>query len=188
MAKNENTLRDLSFKELYITEQISKLTLQICKAAGINFLSEIIAYYNEHGHFDNIKNCGPIASAELKAICKYYKHYPFTRIPEKLKSDFNIKLIDLTADQMSKLQEYAESLVPGLGARARNALKNSVGRYNGHGDLLSTILDKQIDFISLGNVGHKTVAEIAALREKCIGFINEMKKAEDKILLSLLYN
>lgn len=180
METNKKTEHDLSIEKLHKTGQISRLTLLVCRAAGITFLSEILEYYFEYGHFNYIKTCGPKTSRELKRIFEKYKWYDLIDNPDRLKNDFNIELINLTADQMSKLQDYVDSSIASLNERARSALIKSVGWVYGHKDILSMILDKQIDFRKIRNVGSKSVKELEDLRIKCIRFINGMKSFQEK--------
>lgn len=52
--------------------RLSIRSYNVCKNNGIDDLSGLINYYDEHRNFMELKNCGQITNFELEKVCEYY--------------------------------------------------------------------------------------------------------------------
>lgn len=64
---------DTTIKELSKIENLSNRAINICKYNNLNNLFLILDYYNSHGHFHDIRNCGLQTNNELVQISKKYR-------------------------------------------------------------------------------------------------------------------
>jgi len=64
---------DTSIEQLSEIEGLSNRTFNICKYNNLNNLFQILDYYNSHGHFHDIRNCGLQTNNELVQISKKYR-------------------------------------------------------------------------------------------------------------------
>lgn len=68
----DNVCLDTSIEQLSEIEGLSNSTFNICKYNNLNNLFQILDYYNSHGHFHDIRNCGLQTSNELVQISQKY--------------------------------------------------------------------------------------------------------------------
>ena len=64
---------DTSIEQLSEIEGLSNRAFNICKYNNLNNLFQILDYYNSHGHFHDIRNCGLQTNNELVQISKKYR-------------------------------------------------------------------------------------------------------------------
>lgn len=62
-----------TLKELYNLRQIRTGSYNICIRAGLEDTDQLISFYDQHGSFRSLPNCGRLLSRELEYLCSYYK-------------------------------------------------------------------------------------------------------------------
>ncbi|MDP2424082.1 MAG: hypothetical protein U1C46_02030 [Bacteroidales bacterium] len=68
----ENSLINYHILELKMLENFSERTKNICLDNSLETIYKLIEYYNEHGGFQNLRNCGTKSNGELVSMIEKY--------------------------------------------------------------------------------------------------------------------
>lgn len=104
--------RDISINELIINESLSTRAVNICVFSKLTTLSKILKYYEVHGSFRNIRNCGSNTDKELRDLCNKYKDYfsNIKDIPGGAANDARLSR-NLSLQELSILEELSKTTV-----------------------------------------------------------------------------
>jgi hypothetical protein len=67
-----NATLDMSIRQLYIVENLSQRSLNVCIDANLKTLTDILNYRHTNSEFLHLKNCGQNSNEELLQICEKY--------------------------------------------------------------------------------------------------------------------
>ena len=195
--KENETIVDILNQSLYqlVTEEELSVRVQnVCESNRLNNLNLILEYYNKHGDFKKLRNCGSNSNSELIELCKKYVEFSFqsnfSDIEEsEFKNPLCIQIEELTIKHKAVLNNIIFSKYNQLSVRSKNALSNLLQNSITVGAIKEEFfVYENYDIKKIKNVGESSEKEIAQ-------FINEIKDLielvtifEDKEILKEYYN
>lgn len=169
----------MTLEELRSIENLSVRSFNICRYSNLNTLSDILAYYNKHKSFINLRNCGRRSSEELISLCKKHKTY---------KDPLEEILPTLTRVQRSVINSFIAVNTEDLSVRSRNAISLYLNNNLKIKHFAEKIFSESFNVNNIKNVGKKSIPELEVYFSIIKDFIFEVNQTKDEELLISLKN
>ncbi len=180
---------DIEIDKLVLNKKISIRSSNACKGIGLNMLSEVISYFQEHKHFYKIQNCGAKSNDELVRLCEYHIEEGTLELPiQNIPIDLEEIIAESNATKFEELSSYKKAIfkqklnfcILTLSNRARNGLVNYFNDLNSDEEI-KKIISNATNFWSIRNIGEKSISELDELRVKLIKLLEDLSNTPDVI-------
>ena len=171
--------RDLSVQELYENGELLIRVKSVCGTEGLEFLSQIVNYYAEHGTFRKLRKISAKSDLQLIDLAEKYKNCQFEYNQDKLKNSISKELEMLTVFQRLLLFKHCEFLISNLSQGALFILKPLDGSYFPE-EIMLIIFSKEFSLIQHRPVFSKRVADLRQFKLSIIRLINKLPLLDDK--------
>lgn len=179
----------MTLEELRSIENLSVRSFNICRYSNLNTLSDILAYYNKHKSFINLRNCGRRSSEELISLCKKHKSTIINSTNKATNKDPLEEILPtLTRVQRSVINSFIAVNTEDLSVRSRNAISLYLNNNLKIKHFAEKIFSESFNLNNIKNVGKKSIPELEVYFSIIKDFIFEVNQTKDEELLISLKN
>lgn len=180
----------MTLGELRNRENLSVRSFNICRYNKLKTLSDILAYYNKHKSFENLRNCGRRSNEELISLCKKHQSTIVNSTSEQTNKDPLEEILPtLTRVQRSVINSFIAVNTEGLSVRSRNAISLYLNNNLKIKHFAEKILcSESFNVNNIKNVGKKSIPELEVHFSIIKDFIFEVNQTKDEERLISLKN
>lgn len=176
-------INNFSLKKLFLCEDLSVRSYNVCIQANLKDASAIVLFFLEHGSFCGIRNCGQKSNKELVELSIKYKpiiNSERTICETHTENSITEKLQNLTIRQRNILNNTIDSQYRQLSVRSSNALNSYLNSNISTTGLIKLLSDVNLEIIELPNVGEKSAVELKTFISKIKSQITIISNFEDE--------
>lgn len=173
--ENNLSLQELSY------EFLSVRSINVCKAAGLNNLEDIIMYFNVYKGFQHLKNCGRKSETELMSVCEVYGNHSNSDNIVIMSNDVLLKIVSFEPKKIGILNTYFYFLFSKIEVRSQNGLRKLSDNLNSQ-EIIEKIFAFGFKFIDLQNIGAGTIKELDKFKSSLFDFIEFLHTADANAL------
>lgn len=172
---------NINLSELADKEEMTVRAFNTLNYNGLDTLEKIIFYYNENGHFRNLRNCGRKSNDELIDICLKYKNFFVVEKTDESKNKLEETINNLNFRQKTIINSFIKTATNNLSVRSYNALEKLLNKTFTVKNLYSHIFkDKNFDFKVVRNVGEKSIQELRQFKNDIFEYIKLVSLFENE--------
>ncbi|RUT78024.1 DNA-directed RNA polymerase subunit alpha C-terminal domain-containing protein [Ancylomarina longa] len=172
----------MTIDEIYNKGDITIRAYNSCKSAGIEFVSDLVQYFQQNGSFKKFRNCGNKTNSELIHLCQKYQSVDLTDKSTSL--EYKIK--NLSKIQRQIVNSYVKFNTENLSVRSKNAIIGMIGEPLRIKDFSQIIFeDKNFKIQHIRNIGKNSIPELEAYLIKIKDFTLKVSnnKNEDELII-----